>query len=55
MMLGYALAHSALPGGPILWGLDRLVAAEMFADAYTVTEKEFAKLDIIVTEVQHGK
>ena len=37
----YALAHSAFPGRPILWGFDRLVAAEMLADAYTVTDREF--------------
>ena len=40
-MLGYALAHSAIPGRPILWGLGTLVDAEMLADAYTMTDKEF--------------
>ena len=45
-MLGYALAHSAFPGRPILWGLDRLVAAEMLADAYTMTDREFAAMNI---------
>ena len=43
-MLGYALAKLAFPHRPILWGLDRLVEAEMLADAYTVTDKEFVMM-----------
>ena len=43
-----AAAHPAFPGRPILWGLDRLVAAEMLADAYTVTDRVFVELGIIV-------
>ena len=54
-MLGYALAHSAFPGRPILWGLDRLVAAEMLADAYTVTDREFVDMNICGVEKEARK
>lgn len=46
-MLGYALAKSAFPDRPILWGLDRLVESEMLADAYTVTDKEFRRMGFL--------
>lgn len=43
-MLGKALAQDAYGPKAVLWGLDKLVKAEMLHDAHTVTDLEFRQL-----------